>query len=321
MLTLRKHLFSGFCPFGVVCCLPFANTCSLGSPRLVLSVAYPSQTPVLWVLPVWCCLLLTLHKHLFSGFSPFGVVCCLPFTNTCSLGSPRLVLSVAYPSQTPVLWVLPVWCCLLLTLNKHLFSGFSPFGVVCCLPFASTCSLGSPRLVLSVAYPSQTPVLWVLLVWCCLLLTLHKHLFSGFSPFGVVCYLPFTSTCSLGSPRLVLSVTYPSQASVLWVLLDWCCLLLTLRKHLFSGFSSFGVVCCLPFANTCSLGSPRLVLSVAYPSQAPVLWVLPVWCCLLLTLHKHLFSGFSSFGVVCYLPFASICSLGSPRLVLSVAYP
>jgi hypothetical protein len=112
-------------------CLPFAITCSLSSPRLVLSVAYPSQAPVLWVLLVWCCLLLTLHKHLFSVFSPFGVVCCLPFTSTCSLGSPRLVLSVACPSQAPVLWVLPVWCCLLLTLRKHLFSGFSPFGVVC----------------------------------------------------------------------------------------------------------------------------------------------------------------------------------------------
>jgi hypothetical protein len=168
-------------------CLPFAITCSLSSPRLVLSVAYPSQAPVLWVLLVWCCLLLTLHKHLFSVFSPFGVVCCLPFTSTCSLGSPRLVLSVACPSQAPVLWVLPVWCCLLLTLRKHLFSGFSPFGVVCCLPFTSICSLGSPRSVLSVAYPSQAPVLWVLPVWCCLLLTLRKHLFSGFSPFGVVC--------------------------------------------------------------------------------------------------------------------------------------
>ena len=75
-------------------CLPFAITCSLSSPRLVLSVAYPSQALVLWVLPVWCCLLLTLHKHLFSGFSPFGVVCCLPFASTCFLGSPRLVLSV-----------------------------------------------------------------------------------------------------------------------------------------------------------------------------------------------------------------------------------
>jgi hypothetical protein len=69
----------------------------------------------------------------------FGVVCCLPFSSTCFLGSPRLVLSVAYPSQAPVLWVLPVWCCLSLTLRKHLFSGCSSFGVVCCLPFAITC--------------------------------------------------------------------------------------------------------------------------------------------------------------------------------------
>ena len=116
-------------------CLPFAITCSLSSPRLVLSVAYPSQAPVLCVLPVWCCLLLTLHKHLFSGFSPFGVVCCLPFASTCSLGSPRLVLSVAYPSQAPVFWVLPVWCCLCCS------SFYMVFCVVFC--FSSSCVLCS----------------------------------------------------------------------------------------------------------------------------------------------------------------------------------